>query len=393
MIIDKTTNASNADVKIKFVDLLSSLSALRSLTSLDFQVVNESFLIRNALKVLIQYQDMESCSVFLRHNDELVNASGLDWDDISDFQETGQAPNRRGRRFKIGEGLIGLAAETRVQQHSENCTIDPRFRDISGESDQIVPGSLICTPIDVGDELIGVLNVSHPQANFFNDWHERMLMIYCSMMGHLIVNRRLFHEMEKMVGQRTSDLKAALYEAEELKQRYEKLSLVDELTGLFNRRYFFSRAESAVSSAVRYNQSLCVLLIDLDAFKSINDKFGHTVGDSVVKNVASILSDESREGDIVARFGGDEFVVVLPNTPCSNGIASAERIRSKVGELALEDSPQAKLTVSIGLSCLSPDSDEIQPTSVNQLIQQADLALYTAKNNGKNSVNTFARDM
>ena len=285
----------------------------------------------------------------------MINASGLDWDDISDFRESEQTPQRRARRFKVGEGLIGLAAATRVQQHSENCTIDPRFRDISADSDQIVPGSLICTPINVGDELVGVLNVSHPQANFFNDWHERMLMIYCSMMGHLIVNRRLFHEMEKMVSQRTTELKAALQEAEKLKQRYEQLSLVDELTGLFNRRYFFSRAESAVSSAVRYRQSLCVLLIDLDAFKSINDKFGHAVGDSVVKNVSSILSDESRDGDIVARFGGDEFIIVLPNTPCTSGAASAERIRNRVGELTVKDAPQARLTVSIGLSCLSPD--------------------------------------
>ncbi len=395
MITDEIAKTSNADVKIKFVDLLSSLSALRSLTSLDFQAVNESFLIRNALKVLIQYQDMESCSVFLRYEDELVNVSGLDWDDISDFEESDQGIKRTSKRFKIGEGLIGLAAETRVQQHSQNCMIDSRFKDGFTDSDQIAPGSLICTPIDVGHELIGVLNVSHPQANFFNEWHERMLMIYCSMMGHLIVNRRLFHDMEDLVAQRTSELKTALQQTEDLKKRYEQLSLLDELTGLFNRRYFFSRAESAISNALRYGQSLCVLLIDLDAFKLINDKFGHTVGDSVVKNVAVILNAESREGDIVARFGGDEFVVVLPNTPCSNGVASAERIINEVRALTVEDVPEVKLTVSIGLSCVDSDYESDPPRSitVNQLIQQADLALYKAKSNGKNSVVTFIHDL
>ncbi len=392
MIMSQLPMDSGVDEKIGFVDLLNSLSALRSLTELDFQVINECFLIRNALKALIQYQDMESCSVFLLDDNELINAAGLDWDDIADLNCLDNNQRHLAQRFKMGEGLIGKAAETRALQHCRNCTTDPRFERLSGKSNKTIPGSLISTPIEVGSELIGVLNVSHPETNFFTAWHERLLLIFSSMMGHLILNRRLFHEMEEKVRQRTADLEIALKEAEALKERYEQLSLVDELTGLFNRRYFFSRADGELSNAIRYQQSLCLLLVDLDHFKLINDRYGHSIGDVVAKRVSGVLTDESRDGDIVARFGGDEFIILLPNTSCFEGVSSGERIREKIRAIKLLDSPNLKITVSIGVSCLDPEVSEVQTPTVSQLIKRADTALYTAKENGRNSVVTFAID-
>lgn len=378
-------------LNIRFVDLLSSLSALRSLTMVDFQVVDERLLIRNALKALIQNQDMETCSVFLLQDEYLVGVASLGWDDLCEPNDTQELRNHSGKRFGIGEGIIGKAALTRSIQYCSNCMNDPQFARKDDGTTEVVPGSLVSAPIEVGNELIGVLNISHPEINYFSAWHERLLTIYCSMLGHLIFNRRLFYDLEQQVNKRTAQLQQALRHTEELKKRYETLSMVDELTGLFNRRYFFLQAESALSSAIRYNQPICILLLDLDHFKEINDQYGHSVGDEVLLEVAKSLRFEVREGDIVARFGGEEFVAVLPNATYKTGFEFAARIRKNIKKLTWEHlQSKFRLTISIGVDCLTPGSRESTKTTLNQLIKNADTALYSAKSGGRDRVVMFS---
>lgn len=372
---------SAEDLGPQFLELLNSLSALRSLVALGSLAQDENSLIRSALKVLIQNQDMERCSVFLLQGNELVNASGLDWEDMLDDNPVKKhAP----QRFQIGEGVIGTAAQSRTIQHCRNCHEDPRFQVKQGQSSNNIPGSLMCAPIEAAGELLGVLNISHPQPNFFNEWHQRLLIVYCGILGQLISNNRLLRRMERKIRLRTTELESALGEAQLLKAKYEHLSLRDEMTGLYNRRYFFPATEKILARADRNGEAVSLALLDLDRFKSINDRYGHAGGDLVLQKIATMLQNAVRQSDILARFGGEEFVLLMPETDCESGKILAERIRQSIQSLPIiYQNHSINVSVSIGVSCWRPSEGHPQ---LEAMLREADAALYKAKRNGRNQV-------
>lgn len=166
---------------------------------------------------------------------------------------------------------------------------------------------------------------------------------------------------------------------EELKQTQEELreqANIDPLTQVYNRRYFFEFARTAYKSAFRYKRQLSLLLIDMDNFKIINDRFGHTKGDSILKKFAQILKSTVRAPDIFARYGGDEFISIMPETGIEEAEICAERLRKLVEDrdFGIHDD-QCKLTVSIGIAVLDHETDQ----SLESLIGKADEALYQAK--------------
>ena len=161
--------------------------------------------------------------------------------------------------------------------------------------------------------------------------------------------------------------------------KLSKLAMTDSLTGLYNRYYLFKRLEEEIKRAKRYNHPLCMIIFDIDNFKQINDKYGHDVGDAVLSMVARVLKRNIRETDIAGRFGGEEFVIVCPETDIENGHLVAEKVREAISQINFGD---FKVTVSIGLSCFSGETAE-------QLLKKADIALYRAKNSGKNRVEVY----
>ncbi len=169
----------------------------------------------------------------------------------------------------------------------------------------------------------------------------------------------------------------------ELKEKFKQLANTDPLTNLYNRRYFIREAEKEYQRAKRYSLSMTVISIDIDHFKSINDKLGHPAGDHVLIEVAKQLKASLRQTDIVARIGGEEFSILLPETPKEAAIAFAERIRKEQTELRITGDWQGTITlsVSVGVSSLT-DSD----TAFDTLFSRADKALYQAKNSGRNKV-------
>jgi len=294
-------------------------------------------------------------------------------------------------KFQMGEGIIGLAAQTGELQHCRNCQEDERFLKHALQDTEEMPGSVISVPVFALGELLGVLNISHPETHYFSEWHIRLLQIYKNMMGELISNYRLLRQMEEQIAVRTQKLEAALADINRLKEHYESMSMLDELTGLFNRRYFYAQIGTVLANAKRYEQSFCILVLDLDHFKSVNDAYGHGFGDTVLKDVSMALREEIRESDILARFGGEEFIILFTNAYNSNGKLFAERIREKIESLIWYTQDQeVNITVSIGVHCLTGQAFKQSNPDIDELIQNADKALYSAKAKGRNQVMLFA---
>ena len=177
-----------------------------------------------------------------------------------------------------------------------------------------------------------------------------------------------------------------LTEHKMLQQRLEILASTDALTGLPNRQAIMGKAKTEFSRARRYERPLSLVMIDVDHFKSINDTYGHAAGDHVLTNVGHILGDSLRESDILARIGGEEFVLLLPDTPKANAEHVAERMREQLANSTIKyQNIEISITASFGVAAITAEDDTLE-----QMLGRADLAMYEAKNNGRNQVKTAA---
>jgi diguanylate cyclase (GGDEF)-like protein len=165
-------------------------------------------------------------------------------------------------------------------------------------------------------------------------------------------------------------------------------SKCDSLTGLYNRGYFEESLTGEISRARRYDTEFSILFLDLDDFKSVNDTMGHLAGDFVLKKVANLLLKEKREEDVVARYGGEELMIILPETNKINTIIKAERIRKKIQEMPLVfEGKKIQISASGGIATFPQDAVEAK-----KMIDCADRALYRAKSEGKNKICLFSID-
>ncbi|HNK62590.1 MAG TPA: PAS domain S-box protein [Anaerolineales bacterium] len=184
---------------------------------------------------------------------------------------------------------------------------------------------------------------------------------------------------EKRVQHELKAAKAALEKALELEKN---LSHTDELTGIHNRRHLFELAERKVAVANRYKQPLAVMMFDIDHFKNINDTYGHATGDEVLKSVAQITRSELREADIFGRYGGEEFILLLPMTTAQQAFTLAERIRTQVAALRTpSDKGEVSITLSIGVIELNHSTKR---ETAEDIFRRADIAMYAAKATGRN---------
>ncbi len=177
----------------------------------------------------------------------------------------------------------------------------------------------------------------------------------------------------------------------QLYETVKEISIIDGLTNVFVRRHFFERFREELNRAARYQFPLTVLMVDVDHFKSYNDKFGHLVGDKTLQEVALIIRENVRRVDVIGRYGGEEFVIVAPEITRSQGIEMAERIRSAIArkKFQLYDE-EAQVTVSIGMSSFPENVPQHSPSDFSEfltiLIEKADEAMYRAKQEGRNRV-------
>jgi len=161
-----------------------------------------------------------------------------------------------------------------------------------------------------------------------------------------------------------------------LREEVTRLSQEDDLTGLLNRRRISQLLDSEMRRALRYETTFSVVMMDIDNFKAVNDRFGHLAGDAVLKRVADVLRSVVRSTDLVGRWGGEEFIILLPETGIAGGISLAEKLRTQLE--AVDFGGLGTRTASFGVARFSPGDD------VEALIGRADAGLYAAKNAGKN---------
>lgn len=181
--------------------------------------------------------------------------------------------------------------------------------------------------------------------------------------------------LQRMVQEKTSELTRA-------NERLKALSVTDDLTGLNNRRFFFEILENDINQSLRHGHPLSVLLLDIDNFKSVNDRFGHFTGDEVLMEFAKLLRKNTRRGDTVARFGGEEFAVILSHTAENGSLMAAEILRKKLQAADFSNiGKKISITVSIGVAEFDRDFKDAE-----EILSRADIALYGAKSSGRNTV-------
>ncbi len=174
---------------------------------------------------------------------------------------------------------------------------------------------------------------------------------------------------------------SSLYIAYRSYQKVQQLSVTDSLTGLFNRRKFFEELTREVERARRYDSPTSLIMLDLDHFKRINDRYGHQMGDEVLRSLSEVLIESTRKTDIIARYGGEEFIIILPETPIVGARDVADRVRREVEKASvLGAGIEIQFTVSLGLTAYQSND------TVDTIVGRADQALYIAKGNGRNRV-------
>jgi diguanylate cyclase (GGDEF)-like protein len=200
--------------------------------------------------------------------------------------------------------------------------------------------------------------------------------LWCLMRGSLGVTQNLL----AMLARRSRVDKARLRAGAEERRQWEQAALVDPVTGLYNRRWFDETFHRQVERARKDTHPVSLLMIDVDHFKSFNDRHGHPAGDAALRGVARCLREHLRPSDLLARYGGEEFAILLPGIGQTGARAVAERLRTAVSTTPLlpDAAPETTVTVSIGLA----EADNVD--TLNSLLTQADAALYRAKAAGRN---------
>jgi diguanylate cyclase (GGDEF)-like protein len=379
-----------AVVNSQFTQLLNSLSGLRVISNLGNQQLSNEELIDAMMQAIIEHLETEEVSLHLLIDDSLYCVANLNWDQ---FYKNETSIKDKTHSSLMNDGAIEQTATEQKVLHIHNCKTSNKNL-IPFENTGKEVGSLICAPILVNDSLFGIIELTHPDPNHFGSWQEHSVVIYTDLIGTLLNNNKLMYDMKNIVNVRTKELQDALEESEKLRARYEEMSVIDPLTKLYNRRYFYPEVTASIARAKRYSQPFSLMLMDLDHFKLVNDTHGHECGDNVLKAVSEILTQFTREGDTLARIGGEEFVLALPNTTNDGARKLAGRIISTIQDNDWDcNGNKMEITISIGLASLHHIEDNVLQNDdfqVNDILREADRALYFVKGHGRNNIKSFS---
>ncbi len=269
--------------------------------------------------------------------------------------EAGTTAHGAGKRVPLGVGILGRVARTNETALVQNSTDGGHLLGILPDS-----RSVLCIPITYGETLLGVLNIESLRENAFAQQEVLILRTLADLLATALHNALIF-------------------------QRLQKQSITDGLTGIKTRRFFMESVQSEWKRASRSGRPFSVVLIDLDRFKDVNDSMGHLEGDLVLARVGRLLEQKSRQSNVVARYGGDEFVILMPETGAEQAHILSERLRLWIAnDPTLAD---RNVTASFGVATYP-----IHGGSVDEVIRVADGAMYVSKHAGGNRVSAVEED-
>ncbi|PHR57844.1 MAG: hypothetical protein COA44_05055 [Arcobacter sp.] len=247
----------------------------------------------------------------------------------------------------------------------------------------------LCWIIIISSTLMGIHFFTQIQTHY-TSFDLIMVIVYFAMFYYILNlydqiknadNKQLIYlneNLEKIVKERTTALQEAVTDLEEEKKALKVISSTDQLTGLCNRSKIRESFSNEQKKSIRYKHNLSMIIIDLDYFKRVNDSYGHSIGDEFLQAIASILKDVCRDTDLIARWGGEEFLILLPDTDIEAAQDLSIRLKKTINEMAFKDI--GRQSASFGISKFKEDD------SLDTLFQRADEALYRAKNKGRDRI-------
>jgi diguanylate cyclase (GGDEF)-like protein len=247
--------------------------------------------------------------------------------------------------------------------HVPDVDADPRYHPSMDSLPGLQTAAVLAAPLKVRDAVLGVLvAVNRLDATPFEPRHIRVLSLLANQTAIAIENGKLYRHAEQ-------------------------LAITDDLTQVYNYRFLKMALRREVKRAARFGQTFSILMIDVDNLKHYNDQNGHLRGSEVLRTVAQILVREARSIDLVAKYGGDEFVVILPQTAREGAVVLADRVKSSVETTAFPLVPPGVITVSVGVATYPANG-----ITAGELLEAADIALYAAKQSGKNRVRSAGEE-
>lgn len=303
---------------------------------------------------------MEKISILLQPNNWSLLLVDDEKDELYFEIAVGEGVDRlKDIRLKIGEGVAGWVAKEGIPLLVPDVNKEPRFSKKIDESSKFVTKSIICVPLKNKGKVLGVIELlNKEEQGMFGDEDLTLLTTLADYTAIAIENARYL-------------------------QKVEELTITDDLTKLYNQRYLLRFLDYEVERARRYKTSIAMIFFDMDGFKGVNDTYGHLYGSKVLFEVAGLVKSILRKVDVACRYGGDEFLIIMPQTSKSQAYIVAEKIRGMINNHTFlkEDGLSLHLTASFGVAALPDDArDKLE------LIHRVDQAMYQIKTHTKNGV-------